>query len=70
MMNFNGKSQFLIWSRLGYLSLYCYNNIFTKAPTDCITDLFKHFEEVSGATRNKRGPGTVQGLFLRVVGLS
>ena len=63
-INFNGRSQFLIWPRLEYLSLYFwYQNIITGTLTDCILDSLKPFEEIGSVTRLQKGPETIKGCF-------
>ena len=63
-INFNGKSQFLIWPRLEYLSLYFwYHNIITGTLTDCILDSLKPFEEKGNGTRLRKGPETIKRWF-------
>ena len=63
-INFNGRSQFLIWPRLEYLSLYFwYQNIITGTLTDCILDSLKPFEEIGNVTRLQKGPETIKRCF-------
>ena len=63
-INFNGRSQFLIWPRLEYLSLYFwYHNIITGSLTDCILDSLKPFEEIGKGTRLRKGPETIKRCF-------
>ena len=60
-INFNGKSQFLIWPRWKDLSLYFwYDNIITKTLTDCILDSLKPFEETGNVTRLRKGAETIK----------
>ena len=64
MINFNGRSQFLVWPRLEYLSLYFwYQNIITGTLTDCILDSLKPFEEKGNGTRLRKGPETIKRWF-------
>ena len=64
-INFNGRSQFLIWPRLEYLSLYFwYHNIITGSLTDCILDSLKPLEEIGNVTRLRKGPETIKRWYI------
>ena len=65
-INFNGRSQFLIWPRLEYLSLYFwYHNIITGPLTAYVLDSLKPLEEIGNVTRLRKGPETIKRWFIR-----